>query len=657
MTRLVTPLAAALLLLAPFREGGRDPLALLYLHILALLYIVAVVGDRMAGRIPAHRPGEGRAVCVLAGLILALALAAARRAAYPLAAAFDLWDLAIALGLFMAALFSGSDGASLLALRGATVASTSLQSIVALVRLLIGGSEAAGASFLNPNHLAAFLTFGLILCVAAADEARAVGRRRAIGLWLGLGGLNLLGSLALQSRGALLGMVAALTLFAAFRWRAWPRPTQWRVAAGILLATALGGALLIERFARVEDPYRYHRLRIWSASLHMLWTRPLLGFGPGMFRHEAARFNFPLEEGPIRYGRTFQTAHSGLLTVAVEDGAPAALFLMSLAVVTIAGLLRRSVGPRVAAHRGVGLALVALTVQGLVDDLQERPALTLLPALLAGTALAVAWRREESEIEGPGASKNDEATQGSRSPLPPRPGARAVVLVGAAYLFVAAILLPYLADREARAALRLGREGLQRMERAARLNPLQPEYRQALAMAALNSSLPAPERYARASLGLLEARRLKPIDDRFPLLLGRLEADVARPLFDDKSAARRATEFYREAARLAPLDPRPLLELAGWLDQNGEREEALAATAQALRLEPNFLRARILTASILLDLGRREEARGEERSLRASLLALKGYHPDSQYAADLVADDPVARERLLARLTPAGQPE
>jgi len=170
------------------------------------------------------------------------------------------------------------------------------------------------------------------------------------------------------------------------------------------------------------------------------------------------------------------------------------------------------------------------------------------------------------------------------------------------------------------------------MVRAAALNPLHPDFRNDLAMAILNSGPLTPQGYARAATELLAARRLKPIDYRFPLHLARLEARFAARLFDDTKARERAAALYREAVRLAPLDPRPRLELAGHLIDMRLPGEALREAQQALVLEPSFVRARVLEASILLDMGRRSEARISLQKAEATLLALAAYVPDSSYA-------------------------
>lgn len=656
MRRLPLLLAGAIILVSPFREGGRDPLALLVLHTLALAYVVMIAPG--AARGAGHGAGWTRREKTIAGLLLggvALALGSAWRAAYPLAAGLGAWDLVVPAGLFIAALRAGPGGAPIVRLRDLTVLSTGLQALLVLARFGHGGPMAAAASFLNPNQLAAFLNVGLLLCAAAAGESWERGDRRPCLAWGAVGSLHLAAIILISSRGALLGLVTALALLGWLRRPSWTRRGFLAsVVVGALVVTLAGG-MIARRFRRWDDPYRYQRLSIWNASLGMLAERPLLGFGPGMFRHVSARFNFPIEEGPIRFGRTFQSAHSAVLTLAVEDGAPALLAFLGAAVLAAAAAAWAggALGPSRAAVRGAGLAAAALLAHGLVDDLQERTALTLVPALLLGAALA-ACRENGGETAGRDAPA---PTPTSASPAPPRAAGglalRCAIGLAAAYLLTGAIVRPYLAHREAQAALRAGRAGLPRLERAARCNPLQPEYRHDLAMAALNSGPPSPPRYAESAIHLLAAERLKPIDYRFPLLLGRLESTYGGRLFDDAGAARRAAAHYARAARLAPRDPRPHLEFAGFLSDQGRLEEALVETGLALRLEPNFVRVRILEGTILLRLGRREEAAAALRALEQSRKALASYLPDSGYAREIVADNPPARERLEAGL--AGQ--
>jgi hypothetical protein len=385
----------------------------------------------------------------------------------------------------------------------------------------------------------------------------------------------------------------------------------------------------------------------------MLAGRPLLGHGPGMFRHLSDRYSVPLDRGPIRFERRFASAHAAPLTLAAEIGLPAVACLLAAAGLSIRRLLRDREGVPPGIARGLALALTALLAHAAVEDLQERPALVLVPVLLAGLVLGAPTRggdgRGDLPDALPGAGISGPAPAGRGAT--PGPEARGAAFVLAGMVLTGAVLLPYLADRDARAAVRAGPGGLALMERAARLNPLHPEYRHDLAMAALNAGPLTASRYAEAALDLREARRLKPIDARFPLLLARLLAQAGGPLFADATSPARAAALYREAAGLAPLDPRPRLELAGHLAAQERREEGLEAAGDALRLEPHFVRARILQAALLLDLGREREGRAAFEALAATDALLRGYVPASGYARDVVRDAPEERLRLERRLS------
>jgi len=643
-------LAVGIALAASFGEGGRAPLALFVVHGVALLAMLLACleaiergGLRIAPQAPPHAAALASAWLILAG-------ASALSASYPLAAALGFWDLTICAGLFVSALLTRLQPDDFDRLSTAVIFATSLQAVIALVRRP-AGALAAAATFLNPDHLAAFLNLGLLLSTGRVLDRLERGRPRAGAIWASVVLLQAAAVVSLQSRGGLLGLSAGLLVLGCARLRSWPRRARLIGAAAAGLIVLAGAGLLVERFAGREDPYRYSRLGIWRAACLMIAERPLLGYGPGMFRHEGPRHNFASDVGPFRFEKVFEGGHSALLTMTAEEGVPAVACLIALGASVLRALLR---SPTRAGHdsgRTMGAALAGLLAQGLVEDLQERPVLMLIPALLAGFALSV------PRLAGPARPGGEGSIDAPAAPAAPvsRTFVKAIAALAAFYLFCVAVALPYAADRDARRARREGRAGLPRMERAARLDPLQPEYRHDLAMAILNSGPLTPERYAQAEDNLLEARRLKPIDGRFPLLLARLEALAGRSLFSDRTAADRAIRLYREAADLSPSDPRPLLELGGYLAEIGRDGEALEAIEKAVRLEPRFVRALILEASLLVRLGRIGEARRAFASLEAVRRLLEAHPSDSGYARDLAADAPAERERLSAELSAAGK--
>jgi O-antigen ligase len=645
LKRVALVLAGLIVLLSPFGEGGRRPDVLAALH-LATLLLILLAGWRLLAASDGGRPhGRGVGILLLPAAFLALALLAALRAGYAYAALLGVMDLLAAVGAVVSAAFLLGESGDLLRLRNMVVASTALQAAVVLRTLLASGMESAGRAFLNRNHLAAFLGVGLALSSAAAEAAARRGARRAAWGWTLLAAVHLAAMLPLQSRGAALGLAAAAGALLFVRWRSWSR--RARVLALCGCAAALGGCVifLALRFAAGGDPDRYTRVRIWAAACAMWGEDPLLGLGPGMFPHEAVRHNFPMDRDPVRYGRQFQGGHSAILTTAAETGLPAVFLLLAAALAWIRALLRR---PAAAAQEsdhtgavfGVGLALLALLAQALVEDLQERPAIVLTAALLAGAAIAAArrWR-----IRGPAAA----------------PAARPLTAaaLGVLVLWIAAggVIGPWLGWRSATRARAAGREGLPLMERAARLDPWNAEYHADLAMATLNSGPPDPARYARAAIELDRARRCHPRDARLVLYRARLEARAGAVILSDASAGTRASALYEEAAALAPTDPRPRLEHAGQLVDAGQLEAALAATRGALAIEPNYRRARLLQID-LLERMRRPELPAAFEALAATDAALTAYAPDSGYASEIAGDDRALRSRIEGARPAAGAP-
>jgi O-antigen ligase/Flp pilus assembly protein TadD len=635
----VTPWRAAALALAafvmvagPFQQGGRLPgmLALLHSGVLLLLLAAGAPGLWSGGGRPR---GRGSGALLPALLLPGLALLSALGAPYPYAAGLGLMDRIAAGGAFAAAAILFTLPADLVLLTRILIGSGTAQAIVALAAYPVGGPAAAAVVFLNRNHLGAFLNVALLLALCGLDEALRRRARVPAGLLIGAGTVILAAILILQSRGALLGLAAGAILVLARRWRFW-RPLPRRVVLGLLLAALFAGGVLVgRRFASSEDPDRFRRLAIWRASAALVREHPFLGLGPGQFPHEAPRHNFPLERSPVRYGRSFSGAHSGFLTYAAEDGVPAALFL----VVTIAGVVfvltrRAGEGAPGAALLGTAAALTALAAQGSVEDLQDRPVIVLSAALLAGSALAAAcgWRARPSRAGDPP----------TRRPL--AAGAFAV-LVGVVLL--GGVVLPYAGWRTAADARAAGREGIGLMRHAARIDPLNPLPHHDLAMAILNSGPPDRARWVDAVLELDQARRLDPREPLYALLRARLEVKGGE-LFGDAGAPARALDLYDEAIRLNPTDPRPAVELAGYLVSRGEDAAAVGRLDAALALEPHYRRARALEAEALLRLGRVDEARAAAAALAQSDAAFAGYTPDSGYAVTIAEDAPVERARL-----------
>jgi len=253
----------------------------------------------------------------------------------------------------------------------------------------------------NPNLFAGFLLPLLPLAAVALLRWQQPWRRLFAAIALGLGLMALVLS---YSRGAWMGMVAALgvlvLLLALRQTRSWP--PLWRRLFPVLLL--LGGAVVLVVLVSQVEPLRVRvlslvagredssnnfRINVWLAALKMIQERPWLGIGPG---NTAFNLIYPLFQQP-KFNAL--SAYSIPLEVTVEAGIPGLVVLLGLVATAVRTGLRLGKGDEPLALPSLAsLAIVAgLGVQGLTDTIFFRPEVQLigwfaLAVLAAGAAPA-----------------------------------------------------------------------------------------------------------------------------------------------------------------------------------------------------------------------------------------------------------------------------
>ncbi|REJ81860.1 MAG: O-antigen ligase family protein [Acidobacteria bacterium] len=419
------------------------------------------------------------------------------------------------------------------------------------------------ASLGNPADAAIFL---LLPCIVLQARLRRRWIARADGGEGRAPGLLLEVLLAVTVHGGLLitqTLSAALALIAATLVLWWPRSLRtlsWRGAfAGLavvaLLVVAVLSTPLHQRVERkAEQMLRGDwnalltgRLDGWMVAVELVRERPLLGQGPGNF---GVLYNRTKEQllaqgapfypahGPFS---SFANAHNEVLEVAAETGVLGVLALLwALGCLAVAARSAPPAHRRTALAGALGFAVVCLSYFPL------RTPATALPVLVA-----VAWilsRRQPAPFEVPSPWRGG--------------GVRvvaAVLLTAVLMLGVGRIVLPAAA---AERALWLAEARASAFERGSGVQ----------GSAAWRSSLQSLQR----------AFTSRPADARLPLAIGSYWLIAG----DHERAEKR----YRESLAIE-LRPETLLNLARALRGQGRDEEAAAAEARAVALDPYRRRA------------------------------------------------------------------
>lgn len=192
----------------------------------------------------------------------------------------------------------------------------------------------AFATYGNPDLLAGFLLFPLFVTLGLALTTESPWWRGAY--WAGAI-LNSLALIASFVRGAWIGAVVGLILFAVLVWRHRPRlgVVDWTFSgAGILavvvaILSSLSSSSEVTNFgsrlssiAETNTGSAKTRFEIWDAALAAIRERPVFGYGPDTFRLIFPRFK------PVEYVRdagylsVIDNAHNYPLQLAAGIGLP-----------------------------------------------------------------------------------------------------------------------------------------------------------------------------------------------------------------------------------------------------------------------------------------------------------------------------------------------
>jgi O-antigen ligase len=592
------------LLLAMLGNAGNQPDVLVAWHgLLLLTALLSWVSATASGT--GRRPAVGVSLALVAfTLVVAVGYA---RAPYPYAAWLTVVEVAAFIAVVLLAVRTG--GWLLHGLGPALVLAAWAQTgLLGYQRFALADPRPAG-TFLNPNHLAAWLAATVLFAAGRWSVARGdrLARNTLIAALPLMAGIVVTGS-----RGALVGLAVGCAALATMVGSTFGKRGRRALVASAVLLALMGGTAVALRM-RQPDPYRYQRLNIWRAAAMPVMEAPWTGTGPGQFSRAAPNLQFPDGRGALRYDRGFRTTHSDWLRAAAEFGWPGAAVLGWLVVAFSAHAARRRRDDR-PVDPGALAALVALFSHGAFDNLTRAPAVYLLGGVFLGLAIG---------IEGPARRRV-------------RPLWRWLAVGVVVHVFVVAEIAPW---RSWSAGKGTGAEALmRRAEVRAGAAPLDWK-------------------------GYAEVRRLAeravdaaPTDGELLRRHARIEAAGVLGLYPDRANRERVAGLFVRSEELQRFNPFVPMERAAFLLDTGDPVAARRAAERAIEIEPAAAVPRLLLARAFLDVGQTERAAAsldEAEALAAEHAAEAGA---GDYARDLLTLSPVLVAEVRRKIATARQP-
>lgn len=272
------------------------------------------------------------------------------------------------------------------------------ESLIGLYQIIIHHEYRVFGTFLNPNHLAAYLSCLTILLLSKIILDKSF--RNALWLKIPIIVLFVVVLLLTRSRGGILSLTGGLILITALIKRARKKALMGLVLCIILLILIPNPFINRIKDIQETDIYAYSRLSMWTSAARMIKDHPLFGVGLGNFRYFTQRYAFPVEGAWARYAKVANYAHNEPLQLTAELGIPGMIFFL-LSILTIINLTFNLKGDKERLNNQkypIFIGIMTLLIHSLVDFIFHLPPLIFLLIFL------IAWIRQiniENNIQKP----------------------------------------------------------------------------------------------------------------------------------------------------------------------------------------------------------------------------------------------------------------
>ncbi len=596
---------------------------------------------------------------------------------------YSLYSMACYFVLFLAIAANLRSEAQLTRLLGAMAASGAIAGVLGILQYTglglteIGNSSSArvSATFGNPIFFGSALVMTIPVALALAARPGLTASIAWKAGWTTALALQLTAMVLTFSRGPWVGLGVALACFMGLAAVCMPRRGFLQatallgagcavaaMAAAALPAPLAGDAAELTLETRLASIYPEvvggglnNRLAIWKASLQVAaerpwvpftslslpWARPILGYGPELYRYV-----FPLRATAESLGQTGlpSYAHNRLVHLLVELGYTGALAWAAVIAALLLSAGHAILWRRVVLSRWRGLALVAIAAATAGRAVEQ------MTGIAQAGDLTIFWALLGAGVALLAVAPESAAAEGCKSGPTPRTGPVLVRLALALAVAVAVLTLAWTrgiayarADMAAAAALRQrdAVQALALMDRAISLAPdMAPYY---LQRADLLESLASRAQDAQASASFAEeayasallANQADPLSLWTRMWLARTSLGLARLGYEGKGEE--ALRLYQELVSVAPalVQLRALLAVA-YIEQERPSEGLqVLDSLLTLALRPDErARALYLKGTALKELGMVDTA---VHSLQESL-QLRGDDQVASAARSLLAE-------------------